>query len=168
MKVMRHLALLALPISMVIGVACGSEPKPAETATTTTPVAAPAPAPMATTARAFFAEPAEGATVTSPVKMKFASEGITISPVPEGEITTPRPGMGHYHLAIDTECLAPGSEIKKGEKWIHYGKGDTEAETQLSPGSHKLTLAIGDDKHMQVLGSWCQTITVNVAAPAAH
>lgn len=167
MKVLRRVALLALPIVMaVVVVACGSEAPPAETAAPPA-VPAAAPATVATTPRAFFAEPADGATVTSPVTMKFASEGITISPVPEGEITTARPGMGHYHLAVDVECLPPGSEIKKGEKWIHYGKGDTEATTQLSPGPHKLTLAIGDDKHMQVEGSWCKTITVNVGAPAA-
>ena len=47
----------------------------------------------------------------------------------------------------------------KGANWIHYGKGDTEADTQLSPGTHKLTLAVGDDKHMQVPGL-CSTITV--------
>ena len=156
MKVTRYLALLALPIAMVVAAACSSEPQPAETAA---PAAAPAPAPMATTPRAFFADPADGATVTSPVKMKFASEGVMIMPVPEGVVTSVRPGMGHYHLAIDTECPADGTEIKKGEKWIHYGKGDLEADTQLSPGSHKLTLAVADDKHMQMPGL-CKTITV--------
>jgi hypothetical protein len=165
MRITRNLALPALAIALVIGgAACTSEPQPAEqpAATTTTP-----PAPAASTPRTFFVEPADGATVTSPVTMKFGSEGVTIMPVPEGEVTTVRPGVGHYHLAIDTECLAPGTEIKKGENWIHYGKGDTQATTQLSPGPHNLTLAIGDDKHVQVEGSWCKTITVNVAAPAA-
>ncbi len=158
MKATTYLALVALPIAITVG-ACTSEPKPAEKAA---PAAAPAPAPPPAAPRAFFAEPADGATVTSPLKMKFASEGVAISPVPAGDITEVRAGMGHYHLAIDTDCLAPGGEIKKGEKWIHYGKGDTEADTQLSPGSHKLTLAIGDDKHMQIPGA-CTTITVNVS-----
>jgi hypothetical protein len=157
MKAMRHLALLALPIAIVVGAACSPEPPPAETAAP----AAPAPAPMAATPRAYFAEPADGATVTSPVKMKFASEGVIIMPVPEGEVTTIRPGVGHYHLAIDVDCLSSGTEIKKGENWIHYGKGDTGADTQLSPGSHKLTLAVADDKHVQMEGL-CKTITVNV------
>jgi hypothetical protein len=62
--------------------------------------------------------------------------------------------------------MAPGVAIPKGVNWIHYGKGDTQAETQLTPGSHKLTLAIGDDKHVTIEGL-CKTITVNVAAPAA-
>jgi len=166
MNVKRNLALLALPV-WLLGVAACSTP-PAEEAKPAEPAAAPAPPPAPSGPRAYFAEPADGATVTSPLRMKFASEGITISPVPEGEIKEVRPGMGHYHLALDVDCLAPGEEIKKGEKWIHYGKGDTEAETQLGPGSHKLTLAIGDDKHMQIPGL-CSTITVTVpAAAAAH
>jgi len=166
MRITRKLALLALPIALVIAAACSTEPQPAEQPA---PAATPPPAaPAASSApRAFFVEPADGATVTSPVTLKFGSEGVTILPVPEGEVTTTRPGVGHYHLAIDAECLAPGTEIKKGENWIHYGKGDTQATTQLSPGPHNLTLAIGDDKHVQVEGSWCKTITVNVAAPAA-
>jgi hypothetical protein len=93
--------------------------------------------------------------------MKFGVENYTISPVPEGEVTEVRPNVGHYHLAVDTECLAPGAEIVKGANWIHYGKGDTEADTQLSPGMHKLTLAVGDDKHMNVAGL-CTSINVNV------
>jgi hypothetical protein len=158
---MRHLALLVLPIAMVVGAGCSSEPQPPETVL---PAPAPAAPPSegdnaATTPRVFFAEPADGMTLTSPVKMKFASEGVMIMPVPEGEVTTARPGVGHYHLAIDTDCLTAGTEIKTGEKWIHYSKGDTEADTQLSPGTHKLTLAIADDKHMQTEGL-CKTITV--------
>ncbi len=140
MNVTRHLALLALPVVLAGVVACSSGSKPGIS----------------------FAEPKDGATVKSPVHMKFAAENITISPVPAGDITTVRPGMGHYHLAIDTECMATGVAIPKGVNWIHYGKGDTEADTQLTPGSHKLTLAIGDDKHMTMEGL-CKTITVNVA-----
>jgi len=163
MKVMKHLALLTLPLAMVIG-ACTSEPKPAETAAPA-PAAAPA-APASTAPSISFVEPADGATVTSPVKMKFAAQNFTIAAVPEGEVTTVRPNTGHYHFAIDAECMAPGMAIPKGVNWVHLGKGDTEADTQLSPGSHKLTLAIGDDKHVTIEGL-CKTITVNVAAPAA-
>src|SRR5262245_61022563 len=118
MNVRRNLALLALPALMVTMAACSTPPaeeaKPAETAA---PAAAtPPPAPAGP--RAFFVEPADGASVTSPLKMKFGSEGVTISPVPAGDITEVRPGMGHYHLAFDVDCLAPNEEIKKGEKWI--------------------------------------------------
>jgi hypothetical protein len=161
---MKHLALLTLPLAMVLA-ACNSEPKPAETAAPA-PAAVPAATPASTAPSIAFAEPADGATVTSPVKLKFTAQNFTIAAVPEGEVTTVRPNTGHYHLAIDTECMAPGIAIPKGVNWIHYGKGDTEVETQLSPGTHKLTLAIGDDKHVTIEGL-CKTITVNVASAAA-
>jgi hypothetical protein len=163
MRVKRILALVTLPAWIVAAAACSSEPKPEEKpaeAPAAAPAVAPTMAAMPGTVHASFAEPADGATVTSPVHLKFASEGITISPVP-AEVKEVRPGMGHYHMAIDTECLASGAEIKKGEAWVHLGKGDTEMDTQLTAGSHKLTVAVGDDKHMQIPGA-CSTITVNV------
>jgi hypothetical protein len=157
MNVRRYLALVLVPVTIVAAAACSSEPKPAETPAAA-PAAAPA-APASTTPKVMFAEPADGATVKSPVHLKFAAENFTISAVP-AEVTVVRPGTGHFHLAIDTECLAPGAEIVKGANWVHLGKGDTEMDTQLTPGQHKLTLAVGDDKHMLVPGL-CTTITVN-------
>jgi hypothetical protein len=58
--------------------------------------------------RVFFVEPKNGATVTSPVHMKFGAEGIQIAAVPPGDVTTARPGMAHYHVGIDQDCLPPG------------------------------------------------------------
>ena len=112
--------------------------------------------------RAFFIEPKNGATVTSPVHMKFGSEGIEIAPVPPGDVTTARPGIGHYHVGIGVSCLATGRTIVKGTpSWVHFGDGKSEIDMQLTPGKHKLALQIGDDLHNTVAGT-CQTITVNV------
>src|SRR4051812_35311841 len=112
--------------------------------------------------RAFFIEPKNGATVTSPVHMKFGSEGIEISPVPAGDVKTTRPGVGHYHVGIGVSCLATGKTIVKGTpSWIHFGDGKSEIDMQLTPGKHKLALQIGDDLHNTIAGT-CQTITVNV------
>jgi len=108
----------------------------------------------------FFVEPKDGATVKSPVHLKFGSEGIMIMAVPPDPITNVRPGMGHYHVGVDTDCLAPGTEIVKGtQSWIHFGKGDDQMDLQLTPGPHKLALQIGDDKHVTMPGL-CQQITV--------
>ncbi len=112
--------------------------------------------------RVFFVEPKNGATVTSPVHLKFGSSGIEISPVPPGDLTTTRPGVAHYHVGIDVPCLPPGKTIVKGTpSWVHFGKGESEFDTQLSPGKHKLTLQLGDDLHNTLPGA-CSTITVNV------
>jgi len=113
-------------------------------------------------ARVFFIEPKNGATVTSPVHMKFGSEGVTISPVPAGDVKTARPGMAHYHVGIDQACLAPGKNIVKGTpSWVHFGDGKDVFDSQLTPGKHKLALQLGDDLHNTMPGT-CQVITVNV------
>ena len=111
--------------------------------------------------RVFFVEPADGATVKSPVHLKFGSENFMIMAVP-AEVKEVRPAMGHYHVGVDTDCLPAGTEIVKANPWVHFGKGDAEMDMQLTPGPHKLTLQIGDDKHITMQGL-CQTINVTVA-----
>ena len=112
--------------------------------------------------RVFFIEPKNNATVTSPLHMKFGSRGIKIAAVPPGEVTTTRPGVAHYHVGIDQDCLPPGKTIVKGTpSWVHFGDGKDEFETQLTPGKHKLALQLGDDLHNTMPGT-CAVITVNV------
>ena len=123
---------------------------------------APAAKSSAKKIRVFFVEPKNGATVTSPVHLKFGSSGVEISPVPPGDLTTTRPGVAHYHVGIDVPCLPAGKNIVKGTpSWVHFGKGESEFDTQLSPGTHKLTLQLGDDLHNTLPGA-CSTITVHV------
>src|SRR5262245_13798466 len=112
--------------------------------------------------RVFFVEPKNNATVMSPLHMKFGSEGITISPVPAGTVTTARPGMAHYHVGIDVDCLPAGQTIVKGTpSWVHFGDGKSEFDTQLTTGKHKLSLQLGDDLHNTMPGT-CTTINVTV------
>jgi hypothetical protein len=113
-------------------------------------------------ARVFFIEPKANATVTSPVHMKFGSEGIEISAVPPGDVTKTRPGVGHYHVGIGVSCLPAGKTIVKGTpSWVHFGDGKSEIDMQLTPGKHRLALQLGDDLHNTIRGT-CQMITVNV------
>jgi hypothetical protein len=112
--------------------------------------------------RVFFVEPKNGATVTSPVHMKFGSEGIQIAPVPAGDVKETRPGVGHYHVGIDQDCLPPGKTIVKGTpSWVHFGDGKDVFDSQLTPGKHKLALQLGDDLHNTIAGA-CATISVTV------
>jgi hypothetical protein len=112
--------------------------------------------------KVMFVEPKNGAIVTSPVHMKFASEGIEIGAVPPGDITTARPGIAHYHVGIGARCLAPGKTIIKGTpSWVHFGDGKSEIDMQLTPGRHRLALQLGDDLHNTLPGA-CQEITVTV------
>src|SRR5690606_31896291 len=109
-------------------------------------------------------QPQNGATVTSPVMFEFASDQFTISAIPEGQITEAdvRPGMGHYHLGIDTDCLPVGEVIPQGNpSWIHFGKGNNTIEQQMSPGPHRLVVQAGDDLHRTMAGL-CETINITV------
>ena len=118
--------------------------------------------PAAGKARVFFVEPKNNATVTSPLHMKFGSEGIEIAAVPPGDIKTTRPGVAHYHVGIDENCLPAGKTIVKGTpSWVHFGDGKDVFDTQLTPGRHKLALQLGDDLHNTLPGT-CSVITVNV------
>lgn len=164
MSVRRLAQFLPLAVLLLGAAACGgAEQPPAQQPAAEPPAAAPA-APATPARRVFFVEPADGATVKSPVKARFGIEGYELAPVPQGTITADqvRPGMGHHHLGIDMDCLPAGTEIVKGTpSWVHFGTGATEIDVQLEPGTHKLTLQLGDDLHRTIEGL-CQTITVNV------
>ena len=150
MKISKQLVLPVIGIVAGLGVMASAQAKkPAMKAKT------PA-------AKVFFIEPKTGATVTSPVHMKFGSSGTEISPVPAGDVKEARPGMTHYHVGVGVSCLAPGKNIVKGTpSWVHFGDGKSEIDMQLTPGRHKLALQLGDDLHNTVPGA-CQMITVNV------
>jgi hypothetical protein len=137
--------------------ACG-QPEPAEEAVAE-PMAAPMPEP--TGPRAIFLQPENGATVQSPVRLEFGTEDFLISAIPAGEITDPRPDLGHHHVGIDTECLPDGDMIPQASPWVHFGDGSAVIDMQLAPGPHTLTLQIGDDLHQTIAGL-CTTISVDV------
>lgn len=113
--------------------------------------------------KVFFMEPANGATVKSPVRLVFGSETVTIAPVPPGEITEAqvRPNTAHYHLGVDTDCLPAGSVIPKANPWVHFGDGKNVIDMQLPAGMHKLVVQAGDDRHATMAGL-CETINVTV------
>jgi hypothetical protein len=152
MVIKKQPALLVLGMVAGFGVLAGAQAaQPAAKAT-----------PKAKKARVFFIEPKNGAVVSSPVKMKFGSEGIEISAVPPGDLTKTRPGVAHYHVGIDQNCLPPGKNIVKGTpSWVHFGDGKDVFESQLTPGKHKLALQLGDDLHNTIPGT-CSVINVTV------
>ena len=111
--------------------------------------------------RVFFIQPADGATVQSPVRLEFGAENFRIAAVPAGTVSDTRPDLGHHHVAVDADCLTPGTVIPMAAPWVHFGDGKNIIDMQLPPGSHRLTLQIGDDLHRTIEGL-CSTITVNV------
>jgi hypothetical protein len=106
------------------------------------PLHARSPAPQDATA--FIITPQDGATVTSPVTVKFGVKNMSIAPAGDN-----KPASGHFHLLVDTDGLPPLDQpIPKDAQHIHYGKGQSEATLELPPGRHTLQLLLGDFQHI--------------------
>ncbi|MEY1662111.1 DUF4399 domain-containing protein [Isoalcanivorax beigongshangi] len=95
-------------------------------------------------ARVYFVSPADGATLSNPVKLEFGLDGMQVAPA--GDAT---PGTGHHHLLIDTPELPNMNQpLPANDKLIHFGGGQTEIELELAPGTHRLQLVLGDALHI--------------------
>jgi len=144
-------AVVLLCLSLV---ACGQQ----EPAAPAAPAAAPAPAapppaapPAALTrkpapagAMAYIIEPADGASVTSPVRVVFGLKGFGVAPA-----GVDRNDAGHHHLLVDTGMPADlGLPIANDETHRHFGAGQTEVELTLAPGRHTLQMLLGDHLHI--------------------
>jgi hypothetical protein len=159
-EIRMNVRWLALSLLLMGVAACGAEAPPAQSEAPVTPAEAPAvEAPSGP--RVFFVEPADGATVKSPVHLRFGIEDFTIGAVPQGTVESVRPDLGHHHVGVDTTCLPAGTVIPQAAPWVHHGGGQTEMDMQLPPGTHTLTLQLGDDKHTTIEGL-CSTITITV------
>ncbi|MFN0217951.1 MAG: DUF4399 domain-containing protein [Hyphomicrobium sp.] len=99
--------------------------------------------PSAQGAKVFIIEPKDGATVSSPLTVKFGISGMEIAPA-----GTDKANTGHHHLLIDTKLADPAAAIPADANHIHYGKGQTEAVIELAPGPHTLQLLLGDKNHI--------------------
>ena len=94
-------------------------------------------------ARVFFITPANGISVSSPVRIEFGIESMTV--VKAGDNV---PASGHHHLLIDTGLPDPGLPIPADANHIHFGDGSTSTELSLEPGEHTLQLLLGDHLHI--------------------
>ncbi len=99
--------------------------------------------PSAKAAKVFIIEPKDGATLTSPVTVKFGIEGMEIAPA-----GTDKPNTGHHHLIIDADLADYKSAVPADANHIHFGKGQTETTVELKPGEHTLQLVLGDKNHV--------------------
>ncbi len=107
--------------------------------------------------RVFFVEPKDGATVQSPVQVKFGVEGMTVKPA--GDMAA---GTGHHHLIVDGKPVPKGEVVPTDDTHIHFGKGQTETELKLAPGAHTLTLQFADGSHRSYGPDMSNTIKITV------
>ena len=103
-------------------------------------------------------EPANGATVSSPVTVKFGITGMDLAPA-----GTDKPNSGHHHLLIDAPLADPKGPIPADAHNKHFGKAQTEATIELTPGTHTLQLVLGDKNHVPFSPSvQSEVITITV------
>ncbi len=102
-------------------------------------------------------EPANGATVSSPFKVRFGVQGVVVAPA--GDIVA---GSGHHHLLINRDAVPSGESIPFDTQHMHFGKGQTEADVTLPPGTYKLTAQFANGAHQSYGKPLSQTITVTV------
>ena len=105
----------------------------------------------------YFIAPANGATLSSPFVVRFGLQGMDIRPAGE-QIS----GTGHHHLLINRESLAAGQAVPVDEAHLHFGKGQTETELKLEPGTYRLTLQFADGFHVSYGKDMSATVTITV------
>lgn len=104
-----------------------------------------------------FIEPVDGALVSSPFKVKFAVSGMEVKPA--GEIV---PNTGHHHLLIDGASAPQGEAIPADGQHLHFGKGQTETQISLPPGTHILTMQFANGAHQSYGAGMSRTINITV------
>lgn len=94
-------------------------------------------------ASVYFIAPQDGATVSSPVTVRFGLSGMGVAPAGvEKEMT------GHHHLLIGQELEDYDNAIPADDNHRHFGGGQTETTVELAPGTHRLQLILGDHNHI--------------------
>lgn len=86
--------------------------------------------------------PTNGATVTSPVTVRFRLVNYGVAPAGMNVDRT-----GHFHLLIDSEAGAAGTIIPADSVHVHYGKGQIEVTVPVPLGRHTLRAVLGDYTH---------------------
>lgn len=93
-------------------------------------------------AKVYIIEPADGAEVSSPVRVVFGLAAMGVAPAGINQT-----GTGHHHLLIDSPEIDYTKPLPASEQIVHFGGGQTEASIELKPGTHTLQLLLGDWKH---------------------
>lgn len=112
---------------------------------------------LAQTQSVKFLEPVDGATVSSPFKVKFAVDGMEVRPA--GDMAS---NTGHHHLLINDAAIKSGQAVPADATHIHYGKGQTETEVTLPPGNYTLTMQFANGLHQSYGEPMAKTIKITV------
>jgi len=104
-----------------------------------------------------FSNLKDGDKISSPFKVIFKVNGMSISPA--GEV---KDDSGHHHLLINQSYIEKGNTIPADQNHLHFGKGQTETELNLNTGVYTLTLQFADGYHRSYGKSLSKTIQIEV------
>ena len=103
--------------------------------------------------------PATGATVSSPVKVCMAVDGVEVQPAKKGI----NPGKGHHHLLIDVDLPTDLSKrIGKDANHVHMGDGSTCKELKMGSGKHVIRTLFANGGHVPYNPAITSTVIVTV------
>ena len=109
--------------------------------------------------RVYFTSPSNNAELKSPVKLVFGVDGMSIRPALE-DVSDKT--SGHHHLIIDSDGIPSGKVVPMNKQHIHYGKGQTSATIELTPGKHTLRLQFANGAHISYGPEMSSEITVTI------
>jgi len=99
--------------------------------------------PGSSSASVYFITPLDGESVSDNVTVRFGLENFGVAPAGIQINQT-----GHHHLIIDADLPPLDQPIPANNNYVHFGKGQTEVEIDLSKGTHTLQLLLGDFRHI--------------------
>ncbi len=106
-----------------------------------------------------ISEPANGATVSSPVKICMVAHSVTVEPAKKGV----HDGKGHHHILIDSDLPGDLSKpIGKDAQHVHMGDGSTCKSLNLEPGVHVIRALFAKGNHVPYNPPITATVIVNV------
>jgi hypothetical protein len=100
-------------------------------------------------AAASFVSPSDGDTVSTPVEVQLAAEGVDLAPAGPAVV-----GEGHFHVMVDIGCYDTGENIPgpsdedEAEGRFHLGDGSDSRELDLEPGTYELCVQLADGLHV--------------------
>lgn len=99
--------------------------------------------PSPASAEVYFISPLTGAHVDGKFTVRFGLKGMGIAPA-----GVQFPDSGHHHLLINAEPMPDLTQpLPMNDQVRHFGKGQTETELELPPGTYTLQLVLGDHLH---------------------
>ena len=99
--------------------------------------------PSTDNASVYFISPNNEESVSSKFKVQFGLENFGIAPAGIQVMHS-----GHHHLIIDADLPPLNLPIPADKNYVHFGKGQTEVEIELTKGEHTLQLLLGDFRHI--------------------